>query len=791
MIPTTLYPYNRSEECSWSPEDVARHLSSFLLGLSRGRGNPPIPLLSQGLSTAQVVQIRQRLGINSITQDDLIQCIDDHRRSLLWKFRRCFQSVIRPIVDSLLGQLKEPLILMLLGSAAISIVLGNTSDALSIAAALLIVSCVAAIQEYRSERALERLTHLVPHTCTVVRDQGTIYTHLRATELVVGDFLLVQTGDRIPADCRIVDSIELALDESALTGEPDAVRKTSAAILTTSSPPSLTEQRNILFAGTLVNGGRGRAIVIATGTHTEFGKIATELSSIATRKSPLQIKIDELSQRLAYASTAAIVIIAVLGALMGRPLLETLTVAVSLAVAAIPEGLPICVTVTLALGVLRMAQQNAIVKKLPVVESLGCTTVIASDKTGTLTQNESMCAIVDVSILICCISIFLLISLSAVTVRALFTLAYPTTRFGFTGVGYNVHSGQLIYVPDQALDAMSMAANPRPVSDDAVKAVLAPLLYAGCLCNNAAFASEVDASTAPSSGPLGTALSGQPTELALLVAAEKAGYSDPRPQYHRLQEMPFSSDRKRMDVRARPVNGRHVCTFFQNAVRHATDASLDGSLYFVKGMPEIVLGECTTFCTSNGSDMKLDEEGRTMALFQSRRMASSGLRVIALAYGAVLGQLTFAGFVGMEDPPRDGVADAVRQLRQGGVKCLMITGDAKETALAIAKRCGILGGLPRQPIEGVPEISPESSSSGLHDLLLRTLPSSDALDEESLIDVEFGSSGEAMSGSEIDEISAENFSACVNGIRVFYRVSPRHKLTIVRARTFCKCDNFL
>jgi P-type Ca2+ transporter type 2C len=238
-----------------------------------------------------------------------------------------------------------------------------------------------------------------------------------------------------------------------------------------------------------------------------------------------------------------------------------------------------------------------------------------------------------------------------------------------------------------------------------------------------------------------------------------------------------------MDVRARPVNGRHVCTFFQNAVLHATETSMDGSLYFVKGMPEIILGECTTFCTSSGREMKLDEEGRTMALFQSRRMASSGLRVIALAYGAVLGQLTFAGFVGMEDPPREGVADAVRQLRQGGVKCLMITGDAKETAMAIAKRCGIVGGLSLHSIEGVSEVSPESTSSGLHDLLLRSLPSSDALEDDSMIDVEFGSSGEAMSGSEIDEISAENFSSCINGIRVFYRVSPRHKLAIVRART--------
>jgi Ca2+-transporting ATPase len=223
-------------------------------------------------------------------------------------------------------------------------------------------------------------------------------------ELVVGDLILLQTGDRIPADCRIVDSVELTIDESALTGEPDAISKTSNGITirTPSSSSSssssshhaniaLSDQHNIAFAGTLVNGGRGRAIVIAVGSNTEFGKIATALSHITTTKSPLQMKIDELSQRLAYISTIVIILIALVGYIMGRPILETLTIAVSLAVAAIPEGLPICVTVTLALGVLRMAQQNAIIKKLPVVESLGCTTVIASDKTGTLTQNESTC----------------------------------------------------------------------------------------------------------------------------------------------------------------------------------------------------------------------------------------------------------------------------------------------------------------------------------------------------------------------------------------------------------------
>lgn len=367
--------------------------------------------------------MRNRYGANVLSGDPTEAQSDFYNNSnsssnvMAKLIRTCYKQVwsktVRPILEALLQQLKEPLILMLLGSASISIVLGNIADAVSIAVALLVVSLVAAIQEYRSEQALEQLQNLVPHTCTVLRD-GMVLDRSAATGLVVGDLILLQSGDRVPADCRVVDAIELTVDESALTGEHDAVLKTGEGILTLSScssavssasssligsnnnssssvgmAPPVTEQRNIVFTGTLVNGGRGRALVVAVGEHTEFGKIAAALSGIVARKSPLQLKIDELSQRLAYVSTAAIVAIAALGWLFGRPFLETLTVAVSLAVAAIPEGLPICVTVTLALGVLRMAKSNAIVKKLPVVESLGCTTAIASDKTGTLTQNES------------------------------------------------------------------------------------------------------------------------------------------------------------------------------------------------------------------------------------------------------------------------------------------------------------------------------------------------------------------------------------------------------------------
>jgi Ca2+-transporting ATPase len=245
---------------------------------------------------------------------------------------------------------------MLLFSAVISIILGNTSDAISIGIALFIVSLVAAVQEYRSEKALEALENLVPHKCTVLRD-GRVLTDFPAKELVVGDLVLLSTGDRVPADCRVIDSVELRIDESSLTGENHPVAKTGEG-LNVSNIPSLPQQRNIAFTGTLVNAGRGRALVVAVGARTEFGMVAEELSDVVTPKSPLQVKIDELGKRLALFSSAVIVLIGIIGVCMGRPFLETLTVAVSLAVAAIPEGLPIVTTVTLALGVLRMSRRN-------------------------------------------------------------------------------------------------------------------------------------------------------------------------------------------------------------------------------------------------------------------------------------------------------------------------------------------------------------------------------------------------------------------------------------------------
>lgn len=320
------YPYTRSQECAWQPEEVARHLAHLALpggtalaaagGTTEHHadgtvvGSATTHLLHHGWSSRQIEVLRATFGANQLQGDAAAADDRDMRQHPL--------HCLAPILSALAGQIKEPLILMLLGSAALSIFLGNVADALSIAIALLIVSAVAAVQEYRSEAALSALANLVPHTCTVVRD-GVVHDKFLARHLVVGDLVLLATGDRVPADVRVVDSVELTTDESSLTGENHPVVKTGEAVqLDAHQTSALTKQHNICFAGTLVRAGRGRALVVATGEHTEFGKVATELATVTSRKSPLQEKMDELGQRLAYLSSIAIAIIGVVGWLMGR-----------------------------------------------------------------------------------------------------------------------------------------------------------------------------------------------------------------------------------------------------------------------------------------------------------------------------------------------------------------------------------------------------------------------------------------------------------------------------------------
>jgi P-type Ca2+ transporter type 2C len=308
------------------------------------------------------------------------------------------------------------------------------------------------------------------------------------------------------------------------------------------------------------------------------------------------------------------------------------------------------------------------------------------------------------------------------------------------------------------------------------------------LCNNATVVSDVDSDLVE--GHAGGPISGQPTELALLVGAAKANVADPRPQYHRIQEVPFSSDRKRMEVRARPVSGKHFCKAFEIAAEIVNPQSTsrfsltverrknttDQSMYFVKGMPESILAECKFYVGSDGTPVLLDDDHKATVFTQSRRMAANGLRVLAMAYGVSLDQLTFAGVIGMEDPPRAGVAESVLQLRQGGVRVMMVTGDSKETALAIARRCGIIGATEGDLLISHPLDSGLQRSSSSQSLDI-SYSSDGAFD---LQDVELGASM-AMSGTDLDSIPASTLADSIVGVKVFYRVAPRHKLAIVRA----------
>ncbi|CAN0322180.1 unnamed protein product, partial [Ectocarpus fasciculatus] len=364
-----------------------------------------------------------------------------------------------PLYKRYLEQFKDPLILLLLGSAVLSLLIKQYDDAISIFMAVTIVATVAFVQEYRSEQSLQALTTLLPPHATCLR--GGKASDVMARELVPGDVVLVKSGDRIPADCRLVQAADLFVDESSLTGEGHAREKVTAALGAVArggdrpedaGPVShghraipLAECKNMVFMGTLACGGHAKAVVVATaGMKTEFGKTFEDMKDIESRRTPLQMKMDELGKQLSLLSFGIIGVIALVGVLQGKKLLDMFNIGVSLAVAAIPEGLPICVTVTLALGVMRMAKRNAIVKRLPAVEALGCATVICADKTGTLTRNE-------------------------MTVKEVFVLSEDDVM-AVGGVGY-----------DLAGEFTVCGRGATPQSSPAV----ASLLEAACLCNNA------------------------------------------------------------------------------------------------------------------------------------------------------------------------------------------------------------------------------------------------------------------------------------------------------------------
>jgi Ca2+-transporting ATPase len=567
----------------------------------------------------------------------------------------------------LLEQFKNFLIIILLVAVALSAVMGEVADAIVIFVIVLFAAGLSFVQEYRAERAMEALKRMAAPTASVLRDRMEI--EISATELVPGDIILLRTGDKIPADARLIDAVNLKTDEASLTGESIPVEKTGKALAVEAS---IADRTNMVFAGTAAVYGRGLAVVTATGMATEFGKIATMLQEVEKERTPLQVNLDQLGKWIAIGALALCFILAGIGVLRGHGILEMLIWGVSLAVAAVPEALPAVVTISLAIGVQRMVQRHALIRKLPAVETLGSTTYICSDKTGTLTEDK-------------------------MTIRRIFA---DGKLIDITGVGYE---------PKGEFHVGGKVLNPQG------NAALQKLLHIGSLCNDTTLNSVNGV----------WSIKGDPTEGALVVTAAKAGLwqEELQIQFPRISEIPFSSETKRMTT---------------------THQTSQGKTAYSKGAPEVILTSCSRIFR-NGEEKALTSEDRKTVMAVAHEMAEDALRVLGLAYkrlddtasstDEIEKDMIFVGLVGMIDPPREEVKEAVKTCDRAGIKSVMITGDHKLTAVAIAKELGIL------------------------------------------------KKGIASTGAEIDNLNDEKFEALVEKIEVYARVSPAHKLRVVEALT--------
>uniref|UniRef100_A0A3Q1B0R5 Calcium-transporting ATPase n=1 Tax=Amphiprion ocellaris TaxID=80972 RepID=A0A3Q1B0R5_AMPOC len=577
-----------------------------------------------------ILQADQQLGL---TQEEV------SRRRVYHGWNEFDISEEEPLWKKYISQFKDPLILLLLASAVISVLMHQFDDAISITV------------EYRSEKSLEELGKLVPPECHCVREGN--LEHMLARELVPGDTVCLSVGERVPADLRLFEATDLSVDESSLTGETTPCSK-STYHQPASTNGDIASRSNIAFMGTLVRCGKAKGIVIGTGENSEFGEVFKMMQAEEAPKTPLQKSMDLLGKQLSLYSFGIIGVIMLVGWLQGKRIMDIL------AVAAIPEGLPIVVTVTLALGVMRMVKKRAIVKKLPIVETLGCCNVICSDKTGTLTKNE-------------------------MTVTQLFTsdgLHAEVTGVGYNGAGEVLLDGEVIH-------GFSCPS-------------ISKIVEVGCVCNDSIIRNRN--------------LLGRPTEGALIALAMKMGLESLQQEYVRLEENPFTSEQKWMAVR---------CV-------HRTQQDKAG-VYFMKGAYEQVIRFCSSY-NSRGSTLPLNHQQRELYQQQISYMGTAGLRVLAFAAGSEVGNLTFLGLVGMIDPPRSGVKEAVGTLISSGVAIKMITGDSQETAVSIASRLGL-----------------------------------------------YSKGCQCLSGDEVDQLDLQQLSQIVPRIAVFYRASPRHKLKIVKS----------
>jgi Ca2+-transporting ATPase len=577
--------------------------------------------------------------------------------------------------EILFGQFKNFLIILLIAATVISLFLGETLDAIVIFAIVIASALLGFYQEFRAEKAMEALKAMSSPTASVIRDGEEV--EIPSADVVPGDIMVLTAGDRMPADGRLIEAINTRIDEASLTGESTAVSKEALRVVAEDTP--IGDRKNMVFAATIMTYGRARAVVTGTGMETEFGRIAKMLQEVEEEPSPLAIKMDYIGKRLGIACLVVSALVMGLGIFRGNPILEMFIWAVSLAIAAVPEALAAVVTGALAIGVQRAAKRKAIVRRLPAVETLGCTTVICSDKTGTLTKNE-------------------------MTIRQLYT------------------GGRMIEVSGVGFEPSGVfTADSKPL-DPAGDPTLKRMLMSGLLCN--------DANLVQAEGSW--RIKGDPTEGAFVVAAAKAklDIAESRKCWTRIGEIPFESERKRMSTVHQPPEGGEPFAC-------------------VKGAPELVLERCTHW-ERGGKVEQLTDDVRRQILAANDRMAKSALRVLGLACRSIRNpspeytpdsletELTFLGLAGMIDPPREEVKKAIRDCHASGIRTVMVTGDHKLTAAAIARELGILGG------------------DGTRDL-------------------------KALEGRELDKMSEEQLAAVVEDVGVYARVSPEHKMKIVGA----------
>ncbi|WP_295584191.1 cation-translocating P-type ATPase [uncultured Lamprocystis sp.] len=558
------------------------------------------------------------------------------------------------------AQFQNVLILILLAAVGLSALLGEVLEAVVIAVIVLFAILLGFVQEYRAERAMEALRCMAAPTAKVLRN-GRELT-IPAREVVPGDLVLLGVGDRIPADLRLIEAVNLRMNEASLTGESNPVEKRVAPLTEVSL--ALGDRVNLAYAGTDVTYGRGRGLVIATALHTQFGQVTKMLAGVEQVRTPLQQNLDRVGRILAIAAGIIVVLIAGLGWLRGEPLLEMVIFGVALAVAVVPEALPAVVTISLAIGVQRMVKRHALVRRLPTVETLGSTSIICSDKTGTLTRDQ-------------------------MTVREVWM---EGCRCTLTGSGY-APAGDLTLTTDGPHE----------------RALLGYLLSAAALSCDARLELEDGA----------WHLSGDPTEGALIVAAAKAGLDPDRLQARapRVDEIPFSSERKRMTTLHRMAGG---------------------VVAFSKGATETILADCSHLASPAGL-LALDAAARERINDATLAMAQQALRVLAIAYKPEASRadaehaMVFAGLIGMIDPPRPEAQSAIAACKRAGIRAVMITGDHPDTAAAIARELGILG------------------------------------------------NGRVVMGAELDAMSDTELAHQVADIEVYARVSPEHKLRVVTA----------